>query len=99
MRRHPGGYTTTSRFPLFNASIIGPDSNNPQATLDMIGAEMLKLCRHMDALKNSVTRLAGRIESLPPNRSHRSTVTALICAQINAWRCLKKASARPHRAV
>jgi hypothetical protein len=34
----------------------------PPATLDMIGAEMVKLCRHVDALEKSVTRLAGRID-------------------------------------
>jgi hypothetical protein len=41
----------------------GPDRRRlPPATLDMIGAEMVKLCRHVDALEKSVTRLAGRID-------------------------------------
>jgi hypothetical protein len=34
----------------------------PPATLDTMGAETVKLCRHVDALEKSVTRLAGRID-------------------------------------
>jgi hypothetical protein len=44
----------------------------PPITIEAIGAELLRLCRHVDALEKSATRLAGRIDPVDDEKEPSS---------------------------